>query len=140
MEISYGLKDFRADTEKAKRELLERLLRGTALAAAHVESVAKQNCPKRNGSLMQSIRSEAVLDGETAEGAVGTNMEYAVYVHEGTGQYSRSGMGRAGKWSYQDSAGQWHTTSGSQPQPFLENAYLSEQEQVKEIIQSALGG
>lgn len=140
MEISYDVKSFKAETEKAKRELLDRVLKGVNLACAHVESVAKENCPKKTGNLMQSIRSEAVLEGDTAQGAVGTNVEYAVYVHEGTGMYSRTGMGRAGKWRYRDTAGQWHTTSGSPPNPFLENAYLREGGTVKEIVESALGG
>ena len=141
MDITFNVGDFIADMNRAKDELLRRLQKGVNLACLDVEAAAKENCPKDTGNLMQSIMAEpAQIEGETVSGTVGTNLEYAVYVHEGTGQFSRTGMGRSGSWRYQDNEGNWHTTSGQAPQPFLENAYLSESGKVKQIVQAALNG
>lgn len=49
-----------------------------------VQSAARRRCPVDTGRLRSSI---GVTQKETAQGAVtsiGTNVEYALYVHEGT--------------------------------------------------------
>lgn len=140
MDIAFQLRDFTAALDASKDDLLRKLKQGVDLACLDVEAKAKEMCPKDTGNLMQSITSGSKADGNTVRGAVGTNLEYAVYVHEGTGRFSRTGMGRTGSWRYQDAEGNWHTTSGNPPQPFLENAYLSEGGKVREIVQKAIKG
>lgn len=131
---------FRASMSSGMDAFRERLLKGVELACTDLESEAKQLCPKDTGHLMQSIKPETELHGDTAEGVVGTDVEYAVYVHEGTGQYSRTGLGRSGSWSYQDEQGNWHHTSGQKAQPFLEDALNRRKAHMAQIIQSTLGG
>src|SRR5688572_30435720 len=46
-----------------------------------VEGRAKQKAPVRTGTLRRSISSRVV---SPMEGAVGSNLEYATYVHDGT--------------------------------------------------------
>lgn len=83
-----------------------------------VENEAKRLCPVDTGDLRNSITHE-VDDGV---GIVGTNKEYAPYVEFGTGIFAVEGNGRDTPWSYQDDKGEWHTTVGQKPQPFLEPA------------------
>lgn len=115
-------------------------------ACTEVESVAKRKCPTGEAGgndtvpLRQSITHEVRPEGEKVVGIVGSGLEYAVYVHEGTGIKSRTGMGRTYDlpWSYQDDRGQWHTTSGQEAQPFLEEAYNESRERVMQILAGAV--
>lgn len=99
-------------------------------AGAMVEADAKRNCPVDTGNLRGSITHE--VDGDTC--AIGTNVEYAPYVHQGTGIYAADGTGRQDPWSYQDSAGNWHTTLGQPPRPFLTSALDQNREQITKIF------
>lgn len=94
-----------------------------ARACFAIEAKAKDNCPVRTGELRRSIMSEVTTNGTAIEGKVGTTLDYAPYVHEGTGIYSRSGTGRKDvPWVYCDEKGDFHTTSGVKAVPFLEDA------------------
>lgn len=103
-----------------KLETLAKLDVSKALnkACLVVENEAKRLCPVDTGDLRNSITHE-VDDGV---GIVGTNKEYAPYVEFGTGIFAVEGNGRDTPWSYQDDEGNWHTTIGQKPQPFLEPA------------------
>ena len=103
-----------------KLEILANLDISKALnkACLVVENEAKRLCPVDTGDLRNSITHE-VDDGV---GIVGTNKEYAPYVEYGTGIFAVEGNGRDTPWSYQDDEGNWHTTIGQKPQPFLEPA------------------
>lgn len=103
-------------------------------ACLMVEAEAKKECPVDDGQLRQSITHE--IDGLT--GAVGTNVEYAPYVHQGTGIYAVNGDGRKDRWSYKDAEGKWHTTIGQKPQPFLETALDNEREDIIKEFQKEI--
>lgn len=92
-----------------------------------VENTAKENCPVDSGQLRNSIASN--VSGETGE--VGTNVEYAPYVEYGTGVFN---PGRLTPWSYQDASGEWHTTTGQKPQPFLVPALDSNRDKILNIF------
>ncbi|MDM0720058.1 HK97 gp10 family phage protein, partial [Clostridium perfringens] len=67
-----------------------------------------------------------VIFGEVI-GRVGNTMEYAPYVHQGTGIYAKDGNGRKTPWKYKVESGKykgWHITKGQRPQPFLEKAKI----------------
>lgn len=95
-----------------------------------VERDAKIFCPVDQGQLRASITHE--VDGDT--GVVGTNVEYAPYVHQGTGIYASDGNGRQTPWSYQDRDGNWHTTKGQAPNPFLDRALNKNRNEIKKIF------
>ena len=95
-----------------------------------VERDAKINAPADTGELRQSITFE-VSDNE---GVVGTNLYYAPYVEYGTGIYAVDGNGRQDAWSYQDVEGNWHTTIGQKPQPFLEPALMDNEKKIYDIF------
>jgi HK97 gp10 family phage protein len=52
--------------------------------AAKIETAAKARCPVDTGRLRSSINWRMSLDGGTLAAIIGTNVEYAIYVHEGT--------------------------------------------------------
>lgn len=93
---------------------------------------AKLKCPTDDGTLRNSIQYEISNDDEgNLTGYVGSNIEYAPYVHEGTGIYAKDGNGRKEvPWVFKDSEGNFHRTSGIKSTPFLQDAV----EQNKEII------
>lgn len=95
-----------------------------------VETTAKQKCPVDTGELRSSITHQVVGD----VGYVGTNKEYAPYVEYGTGVFAAHGDGRKDKWTYKDAKGEWHTTNGQKPQPFLEPALDENKEMISRIF------
>lgn len=104
-------------------------------AGAVVERAAKQKAPKDSGALKRSITSE--VDGLTC--TVYTPLEYAPYVEYGTGLYAESGGRKDVPWKYQDDEGNWHTTSGQHPQPFMRPALDENREKVTRILEEGLG-
>ena len=84
-----------------------------------IEGRAKELCPIDTGELRGSIRTQ--VDGDCVY--VGTSKEYFPYVEFGTGLFAVNGDGRTDvPWVYKDLKGQWHSTVGQHPQPFLEDA------------------
>lgn len=103
-------------------------------AALMVEADAKLNCPVDTGQLRQSITHN--VGDNFAE--IGTNYSYAPYVEYGTGLFAADGNGRATPWSYQDSKGQWHTTVGQKPQPFLQPALDNNKQAILDLVKDAI--
>lgn len=103
-------------------------------ACALVERSAKQKAPKDTGELRRSISSK-VQDGV---GIVFTPLEYAPYVEYGTGLFAENGGRTDVPWSYQDDSGEWHSTSGQKPQPFMRPALDENREQILRIIKEGI--
>ena len=103
------------------------------IACALVERAAKQKAPKDNGELRRSITSK--VEGTT--GIVFTPLEYAPYVEYGTGLFAEGG-GRKDEWSYQDDKGDWYTTRGQKPQPFMRPALNENREKIVQIIKEGM--
>lgn len=96
-----------------------------------VENAAKEKAPVGTGELRRSITHEVFDD----YGEVGTELFYAPYVEYGTGLFSSKGDGRKDvPWRYQDAQGNWHSTSGMQPQPFLIPALEKNRKRINEIF------
>lgn len=106
--------------EKVINKLLpETIEKGLEKACQIVENEAKQKCPVNDGTLRASITHKI----ENKSGIIGSNLEYAVYVHEGTGLYAKDGKGRKQvPWIYKDAQGHTHVTKGNKPNPFLQEA------------------
>lgn len=110
------------------------LKRALGKACALVEASAKQKAPKGNGDLRRSITSKVV--GDT--GVVYTPLEYAPYVEFGTGLFAESGGRTDVPWRYQDDEGEWHTTSGMKPSPYMRPALHENREEIKRILKREL--
>ena len=116
-----------ADESKIQQQL--------GLACALVECSAKMKAPKDTGALRRSITSK--VDGLT--GIVFTPLEYAPYVEYGTGLFAENGAGRKDvPWNYQDDKGEWHSTRGQKPQPFMRPALNENRTEIIRIIKEGL--
>lgn len=158
MNIKVDLSAFAGAQEAAVERLLDGMERGVTQGALQVERAAKENLKgdPRGKHLMSSIHTEVTASGTKVEAQIGcgaaTDIEgdagenFGIYVHEGTGIYSRTGMGRPDvPWFYmapdKDTGEErGHYTSGMQANPFLENAYNSEGQKVAELIARAIMG
>ena len=107
-------------------------------ACALVERDAKQKAPKGTGELRRSITSKIEKNGEDIQGVVYTPLEYAPYVEYGTGLFAEEGGRRDVPWCYQDDKGEWHSTSGQEPQPYMRPALDENREQILRIIKEEL--
>ena len=105
-------------------------------ACALVERSAKQKAPKDKGDLRRSITSKV----EGTEGVVYTPLEYAPYVEYGTGLFAERGGRTDVPWNYQDDEGNWHSTSGMKPQPYMRPALNENREEILRIIKEGLIG
>lgn len=103
-------------------------------ACALVERTAKQLAPKDSGELRRSITSKV----ENNVGVVSTPLEYAPYVEFGTGLFAEGGGRSDVPWCYQDDKGDWHSTSGQKPQPFMRPALNQNREKIIEILKEAM--
>lgn len=99
-----------------------------------VEEAARKKAPKDNGALRRSITS----DRTGLTGMVFTALEYAPYVEYGTGLYAENGGRKDVPWHYQDDEGNWHTTSGQHPQPFMRPALDENREKITKILEEGL--
>ena len=99
-----------------------------------VERSAKQKAPKGAGELRRSITSEVEVDSGEVRGVVFTPLEYAPYVEFGTGLFAEDGGRTDVPWNYQDDEGNWHSTSGMHPRPYLRPALEENREEIKRIL------
>lgn len=123
---------------------LEELSDPAAYAAAMkkatllVERSAKQKVPKGTGELGRSITSDVEVDSNEVRGIVYTPLEYAPYIEFGTGLFAEAGDGRKDvPWCYKDDQGEWHSTSGQPPRPFMRPALNENREQIKRLLEDA---
>lgn len=113
--------------------------RAMGKACALLERKAKEECPTDTGALRRSITSKVDKSNGKIEGIVFTPLEYAPYIEYGTGLYAEDGNGRKDvPWVYQDDEGNWHSTSGQPPQPFMRPALNKNRNKVIEIIREEL--
>lgn len=115
----------------------EKVLNGLTKACLVLEKAAKENCPVGDTGLLRASITHWI-DG--LKGTVGTNVEYAPYVHQGTGIYALEGNGRKDvPWCYKDSrTGELIFTSGQHPNPFLQKAIDENTQEILEAFKGAM--
>ena len=107
-------------------------------ASMMVEREAKIKCPvsPNGGELRESIEGSII---NNTQAQVATNKEYAVWVHQGTGLFAIKGDGRKDvPWHYQDEEGNWYSTVGQEPNPFLQRALEEKEEEIIEMARKKL--
>lgn len=124
------------DITKRLEEIVdvEALKKAMGQACALVERSAKQKAPKGTGELRRSITSEVSTEGGDVVGVVFTPLEYAPYIEYGTGLFAENGGRTDVPWCYQDDKGEWHSTSGQPPRPYMRPALNENREQIKRIL------
>ena len=115
-----------ADVSEVKRAL--------GKACALVEDSAKQKAPKGSGELRRSITSEV----NDTEGVVFTPLEYAPYVEFGTGLFAENGGRSDVPWVYKDEKGDWYTTYGQHPQPYMRPALDENRQKIIQILKEGI--
>lgn len=98
-------------TEPVYRDLAKRVLR--------VDALAKQLCPVRTGRLRSSIRWSIRRSPEGLVGHVGTDVDYAGYVHNGRRAF---GPVNAGALFWKGAAHPVGHVKAQKAQPFLRDA------------------
>jgi HK97 gp10 family phage protein len=129
-----GLDEILKSLDKVvSQEQLEKALMKACLV---VERTAKQNAQSfaDTGALAGSITSKV----EDQAGIVYTPLEYAPYVEYGTGLFAEEGGRKDVPWHYQDDKGEWHTTSGQHPQPYMRPALDTNREEIKRVLREGL--
>lgn len=117
---------------------VQKLGKAMGRACALVERSAKQKALKGTGELRRSITSKVEKNGVDVVGVVYTPLEYAPYVEFGTGLFAEEGGRKDVPWNYQDDEGEWHSTSGMKPSPFMRPALNENREQIKRILEEAI--
>jgi len=137
--------EFKSNLRSVKEASHEALLRVAEVIGGMAESKAKQKIAEvvyqapagwyvRTGNLRNSITHALEDNTDSVTVVIGSNVEYAPFVELGTGKFAESGEGRQTPWRYQDDKGNWHTTSGMPPRPFLRPAIEDHKEEYKNIM------
>ena len=113
---------------------MQKLEQTMGKACAIVERSAKQKAPKDTGALRRSITSKIEVVDDSIVGIVFTPLEYAPYVEYGTGLFAEEGGRIDVPWNYQDDKGEWHSTSGQKPQPYMRPELEENREKIKRLF------
>lgn len=132
--IKFEIENLDRFTEELREDVEAALKRGLGLSCALVEREAKEKAPKDTGDLRRSITSEVREQGDEIYGVVFTPLEYAPYVEYGTGLFAENGGRMDVPWNYQDDEGNWHSTSGQHPQPFMRPALDENRNNILDLI------
>lgn len=107
--------------------------------AKKIQQAAKLLCPVDTGELRRSIEVSDIPNGV----CVGTDAEYAEHVEYGTGKRGNPEVEHTTKefWRYQDDDGNWYTSHGQPPRPFLAPAYEAYKNEIGENVKNyVIGG
>lgn len=132
-------KEFQNSFENATLKIIEGLAKNMELACLTVQRDAMKNCPYDTGVLRAAMFYQVkLIDGKLIKGTVGNTMEYAPYVHQGTGIYAIDGNGRKTPWNWGNrGSNKWpgrRGFSGGRANPFLENAKIANINKISELL------
>lgn len=128
---------FRDHSQEAKDAIQQATVRWLFEACILVQGQAILLAPTQTARLKGSIDYQ-VDEGELV-GYVGTNVEYAIYVEFGTGEFAENGRGRKGGWVYKDPSGEWFFTWGQEPQPYLRPAFRQTRKEIESLAKAIFG-
>lgn len=104
-----------------------------------VAESAKQNLTTNGNVDTGALRDSITYRVEGNSVIIGTTIPYAPYIEMGTGLFAFHGDGRKEvPWHYKDRNGNWHTTSGIHPHPYLEPALFQNREAIVRLIKNAV--
>ena len=136
MPFVYKLNNNAADVLKATAEQKQRALEAVGIQAeGDVKDEITDLDAVDTGRLRGSISHQ--VDGDSVE--VGTNVDHAVYVHEGTGKYAIGGGTPKERWVYRDPlTGEFRMGFPQKPRRFIKNAMERFAKDYIEIIKEYL--
>lgn len=130
-------KEFEKSIENATLKIIQDVIANMEKSCLLVEREGKKNCPVDQGPLRASIQQNVNFSENEIVGSVFSNLEYAPYVHQGTGIYAINGDGRKTPWKYDVKKGKYkglHITRGQKPNPFLDKAKLDNRDKILRIL------
>jgi HK97 gp10 family phage protein len=120
-------------------EIDSRAERGMDKIGNIVATQAKLLAPVKTGRLRRSIASRVERLGDNIQVVIGTNLEYAPFIEYGTGVFTtHPDGGRQTPWRFQTAEGEWITTIGQKPQPFLMPAFHAKQARIEQLFEQVL--
>ncbi|MFM1573027.1 HK97 gp10 family phage protein [Helcococcus ovis] len=153
---------FKNSLPNASSELKKLMIERVNMATQLVKAKAIEETPSDQGLLRVNMTANVKVDGNSIVGTIGNTLEYAPYVHQGTGKYAKDGKGRSGYWIFvKGSSGkkskksnrtyslaeakkvmailrkkglEAYYTNGQKPKPFLENAKSKNMVSIKKIL------
>ena len=128
---------FKDNSMEGKERLKNAAAKWLLQACILVEGQAVLLAPVATSRLKQSI--DYIVDDDELVGYVGTNVDYAIYVEFGTGEFAENGNGRKGGWMHKDLSGEWFFTWGIEPQPYLRPAFRQTKGQIEALAKSIFG-
>lgn len=140
VETTVDIAELLANIDKLPEALVTALAQSMELATELVEADAVDRCPKKTTELSTSIQHEVVKNDSSVRGFVGSMSLHAPFVHEGTGLYAKDGNGRKDvPWVYCDEFGNFYSTSGQKPNPFLQDAVDANKDKILQCFKGVLG-
>lgn len=128
--------EFHSNLDVTMKATDQALAKAAEIIGGMAEGYAKALCPVDTGNLRNSITHQT----EDHTVVVGTNVFYGPFVELGTGVHAEGGGGRQTSWSYQDSDGNWHTTSGMPARPFIRPSIENHTAEYKTVLENVLRG
>lgn len=144
MRFEFNADDFGEQVDACIDDLIDRMKRGVQDACMMIEADAVKRCPKgmHEGSdmlpLADSITSTVDEYLGKVTGVTGSNLHYAVYVHEGTGEEAPLGRHHDLPWTYLGDDGEFYTTRGQKPNPFLQDAFDANRKRADQKIREVI--
>ena len=140
IKVSDNIDELLRNIDKLPKALADALAHSMEVATELVEADAVERCPVGSTALRTSIQHEVETTEQAVRGYVGSMVPYAIYVHEGTGLYAADGNGRKDvPWVYCDEQGNFHSTSGQEPNPFLQDAVDANKDKILQCFKGVLG-
>lgn len=137
--MSISINGIEAVTKKLQSlKEVEKIEKNMKKACALIEREAKKKAIKETGELRRSITSKVETEDGIVKGVVFTPLLYAPYVEYGTGIFAEVEGRKDVPWNYQDDEGEWHSTSGMPPHPFMRPALDENRQKVLEILKRGI--
>lgn len=135
MPFVYKLTDNAADVLKATAEQKLKALEAVGIQAEgdikdEITDLGAVDTGRLRSSMAHVVDKDSVY--------IGTDVEYGIYVHEGTGKYTTGGTPKE-RWVYRDPlTGEFRMGYPQKPRRFLKNAIERYLDDYKEIIREYL--
>lgn len=127
-------KAFIQDAVKADEIVKKALKQG----AEKVQADAQAKAPVDTGELKAGIVVKDASKKNKPAYHVIAKAKYAIFQEKGTGMFAEDGNGRRTPWVYKAKNGQWRTTRGNKPQPFMRPAFYANEKRIKELVLAAI--
>jgi len=114
--INLNVEDFKSIEKRGADVLVEGMQNRAAVDTGDMKNSVKQHIVEAS---MEKIEDD-----------VGPEAPYAIYQEFGTGIYAEAGNGRKTSWRYVDRNGNWHTTQGNKPHPFVRPTAIEDRDKV----------